>query len=338
MFTIITLAYNRLDYTRQSLEAMRSQTYKDLEIIVVNNGATSEIIDYLINVKASDNRVKIVHFKENQFWDNGDQIMLRVCCNAALKEATGEYIFYQSDDDLMANDYVEKMVKLFGDNPDCTSAAGIIKHIDAQGQMLDKGSRTVNYRPRYMPGHLLVLNTLCKGEYGNEVMFSAPGTVFTFKREDLVKAGGYHESMEFSQLYGVVPFGTTGFDEAAILYWRRHKDQTNKFTTLTGWIGLRETVELIKDWQIEERWQVFGNGIARYVMRRLWETIYGTAASWFVVNLYFFRFKACLKILKDARSSFYFWRKLPMLLWTERRQLWWYLRPKLQLVKNRVLK
>ncbi len=196
--------------------------------------------------------------------------------------------------------------------------------------MLDKGSRTVNYRPRYMPGHLLALNTLCKGEYGNEVMFSAPGTVFAFKREDLVKAGGYQEAMESSHLYGIVPFGTTGFDEAAILYWRRHKDQTNKFTALTGWQGLRETVELIKDWQIEERWQVFGKDTARYVVRRILENIYGAVSYWFVVSLYFFRFKAALKLLKDAGTSFCFWRQVPVLLWTERRQFWYYLKSQLK--------
>jgi glycosyltransferase involved in cell wall biosynthesis len=51
LFTMITFAYNRFDYTRGSLKAIMEQTYRNLEIIVVNNGATPEITDYLINAK-----------------------------------------------------------------------------------------------------------------------------------------------------------------------------------------------------------------------------------------------------------------------------------------------
>src|SRR5579863_1790179 len=95
LFTIITLAYCRLNFTRQSLKAIMDQTYKNLEIIVINNGATPEITEYLINVKAADNRIKIVHFPENQFSEDDHALTFRVCFTAALKEVTGEYIFYQ---------------------------------------------------------------------------------------------------------------------------------------------------------------------------------------------------------------------------------------------------
>ncbi len=334
LFTIITVTHSRFDFLRQALKEIMGQTYKNLEIIVVNSGATQEIIDYLIDTKVSDDRIKIVHFKENQYSDDDPLAVARVCFNAALEIATGNYVFYQSDDDLIANDYVEKMVKLFKDDPDCTSAAGFVKCMDGTGRLLDEGPRATDYRPRYMPGHLLALNKLCEGEYGNDVLFNAPGTIFTFKREDLVKAGGYHMAVELSHLYGIVPFGITGFDETAFLYWRRHKDQANLKILAVGHVGTVESVSLIKDWQIEGRWQVFGKDIARYVVRRMLENAYAWAGYWFVVSVYHFRFKAALRMLKDAGRSFYFWRKLPALLWIEKKQFWWYLRPKLQGIRG----
>jgi hypothetical protein len=247
-----------------------------------------------------------------------------------LKAATGEYLFFLADDDLISNDYVEKMVALFQGNPECTSAAGLPERIDASGRLLE-AARIANFRPRYMPGHLLALSTL-NGEVPDMdiLMFSTSNNIWTIKREALVKEGGFPLSFELGNLYGIVPFGVTGFDETAIIYFRRWEGQMNKQELAQGYIGFQETLRLLKDWRIQQRWQVFGKDAARYVVRRIKEINCRSASGWFVFSLYNFRFKASLKILTDAGGSFYFWRKLPGLLWSERRQFWWYLRPKIR--------
>ena len=335
LFTIITLTYDRFDLVRKSLEAMIDQTYKNLEIIIVNNGATLDITNYLTNIKKSDNRIKIIHFSENQFFYNDPLNIIKVCFNAALKEAKGDYVFYQSDDDLMSNDYVEKMVTLFKDNPQCTSAAGLVKDIDIEGRLfldsfLNKEPRVANHRPRYMPGYLLALNTLSEDKYFPSIIFSAPGCIFTFKREELIKAGGYCKSVEWSHMYGIVPFGITGFDETAFFYWRRHKNQANLThgPMTSGFLGLAEAIAFIKDWQIEKRWQIFGHDLAKYIVQKLLNNIYKQAAHWFAINLLHFRFNLCLKILKDGGGrSLTFWRMLPAAFWNNKIQILLFFRP-----------
>ena len=123
----------------------------------------------------------------------------------------------------MALDYVERMVRLFEDNPDCTTAAGRYVSIyeDDSVNKEELNNRKTNFRPRYMPGHELALATLKRKDAGT--IFSAPGTIFTLKRDVFLKYGGFHRAIEWSQLYGIVPFGVTGFDEDAIYYWRRHE-------------------------------------------------------------------------------------------------------------------
>ena len=61
----------------------------------------------------------------NQFSLDDPSLYITVTWNAALKEATGDYVWIQEDDDFLADDYAEKMVALFEENPECTTAAGL---------------------------------------------------------------------------------------------------------------------------------------------------------------------------------------------------------------------
>ena len=310
LFTIIMDTYNRPAMLKEAVDALFRQTYNNLEIILINNAATPETIAYLNEITVRDKRIKLLHFKENQYSPEDPVKMLDTCLNPALKMATGDYVWYQSDDDLIADDYVEKMVALFRDNPECTTAAGLPVSIDINGKVMPE-PRISNFRSRYVRGNVLTLNYL----YGGK-MFSAPGTIFTIKRGVLVKTGGFHRSIEYSQLYGIVPFGISGFDETAIFYWRRHESQLNKQLTASGWSGIREEFGLLKDWEIGQRWQVFGKKTAMKVVHLIENKVCGCAAMWFSVSLFSLRFKAALRIASQIWNHPVFWAKLPKTLFT----------------------
>jgi len=305
LFTIIIDTYYRPAMLKEAVNALLRQTYGNLEIILINNGATKETIEYLYEVAVLDKRVKLLHFKENQYSPNDPVKMLDTCLNPALKMATGDYIWYQSDDDLIADDYVEKMVALFQGNPECTTAAGLTVSIDIEGNVIPE-PRISNFRPRYIPGHTLALDSLRDGK-----MFSAPGTIFTIRRDVLIRAGGFHRCIERSHLYGIVPFGVTGFDETAIFYWRRYDSQLNKQLSTRGWIGTDIAFALLKDWEIERRWQVFDKEVAREVVTRIENKIYENAAKCFAINLFFLRFPASWRVASKIWYRWSFLRKIP---------------------------
>ena len=301
-FTVIMDTYYRPAMLKEAVEALFRQTYDNLEIILVNNGATEETVEYLHQVEAIDKRVKLVHFQENQFsWD--DPGLVVNCWNAALEVATGDYIWYQADDDLIADDYAGKMVALFQGNSDCTTAAGVMVAMDSSGTVIDQRPRSSDFRPRYMPGHLLALDIL----RGGKVLFNPTGTVFTIRRDVHVKMGGYHRSILLSHHYGMVPFGVTGFDETAHFYWRRHDGQLGNMAATKGWIGIDEERALLKEWEIEKRWQVFGADVAKEVVSTLEYRNRQRAADWFVLNLGAWRFSACLRIFRRMWYCGSFW-------------------------------
>lgn len=308
-FTVIMDTYYRPAMLKEAVEALFRQTYDNLEIILVNNGATPETVEYLHQVEALDKRVKLVHFQENQFtWK--DPVMLVNCWNAALEVATGDYLWYQADDDLIADDYAEKMVDLFRGNPECTSAAGLTVTVDQSGKILEnisgEESRNSNFRPTYMPGHLLALDML----RGGKVLFGSPGTVFSFRRDVQVKAGGYHRSILLSHHYGLLPFGVTGFDETALFYWRRHQGQMSGIASARGWLGIDEDRALLKDWEIGKRWSVFGADVAKEVVSTLEKRTCQNAANWFVINFSLGRIPACMRIFSKMWHSPSFWQSL----------------------------
>ena len=102
-FTIILLTYNRPGFLRQSASAVLEQTYDNLEIILINDGATVETRELLHELESKDKRIRLLHFKENQYSPSDPHRMFAACFNPALEMSTGNYIWHQDADDCNDN-------------------------------------------------------------------------------------------------------------------------------------------------------------------------------------------------------------------------------------------
>lgn len=308
-FSVIIDTYFRPRLLKVAVEAVLRQTYENVELILVSNGATSETLDYLDDISAKDQRVKLVHFTENQYKPNQPGLIVEACYNAGLKAATGDYVLHQADDDVIADDYVDKMVALFAANAACSTAAGLPSSIDIDGNLLPE-PRTANFRPRYTDGHVVALDSLRGG-----TMYRAPGEIFAIKRDVLIAAGGYHPAVELSQVYGIVPFGVTGFDETALFYWRRHAGQLSKQLEADGFASIDEVVSVIRDWDLEGRWRVFGPKVAREVVCELQSQVESAAAQRVGYNIRTLEPRAAYHIVRSCSRYPGFWRRLPLAVW-----------------------
>jgi hypothetical protein len=313
--SVIIDAFWRADLLKESVRSVRQQSYEKLEIILIDNGAEPEVKACLNEEAASDKRISLIHFEENQYSEDDPMRMVDICLNAGLNRATGKYVWYQSYDDFIASDYLERMARLFSNNPNCTSAAGLPVSVDLSGSLIEHGVRTQNIRDCYVHGRDLALDSLRGGN-----MFAAPGTIFTLPRELLIKSGGYHRNVEDSQMFGIVPFGESGFDDKAEFFWRRHGGQLNKKINATGRIFVREQADMLKRWNIEGRWRVYGDDIADEVVTTLSRKQAHTAARLVAQNFADLRYAACIRTVSMIGMHGYFWRRLPGALWTKRQQ------------------
>jgi len=318
IFTVHIDVFFNLPLFREAIKSIQDQTYQNMEIIISNNGADQEITDFILETKKVDKRVKVLTYENNIFSYDDPLEYCDLLYNNALKIAEGKYHFRQSYDDIMALDYIERMARLFDENTECISAAGLPIRIDIEGrvrprEISERSKRSHNLRPRYMPGHEMALD--CLNPEGGK-MFSAPGTIFSFRKNALIKYGGFHRSTEWGQLFGIAPFGITGFDEEAIFYARSHSGQLNKELYQRGWIGVKENSSMFNDLNIKERWSSsFGEDVARYALSRMITLIYEPAAVCTVICFFTFNFKGAARAFFDSCWQLHYWKALPKAIW-----------------------
>jgi glycosyltransferase involved in cell wall biosynthesis len=100
-FSIILPCYNVEKYIRVCIDSILQQTYKDFEVILVDDGAKDSTPRICDEYAEKDARVKVIHKP------NGGQADAR---NVGLEAAQGDYICYMDSDDLLANDNVLQLL------------------------------------------------------------------------------------------------------------------------------------------------------------------------------------------------------------------------------------
>ena len=101
--SVIIPVYNSEKYIKKCLESILSQTYKNYEIIVVNDGSTDNT-KMILEEYANNYSDKIIHIEQA----NKGVAKTR---NEAMQIAKGEYIAFIDNDDYIEEDYLEKFVK-----------------------------------------------------------------------------------------------------------------------------------------------------------------------------------------------------------------------------------
>ena len=100
--SIIIPVYNVEQYLAQCLDSVINQTYKNIEIICVNDCSLDNSFKILDEYSKNDKRIKIIN-REN----NGG---LSAARNTGLDNASGKYIYFLDSDDWIDLDYIEKML------------------------------------------------------------------------------------------------------------------------------------------------------------------------------------------------------------------------------------
>ena len=133
LISVIVPYYNSAKYFESCLQSIINQTYKKLEIILVDDGSTDESRDIAKKYKGIDNRITILYKK------NGGVSSAR---NYGLEYAHGDIIAFVDSDDSIEVDMYEKMMAEFDADTDIVCCG--INRINIQGKKINKISQTAN--------------------------------------------------------------------------------------------------------------------------------------------------------------------------------------------------
>lgn len=159
LISIIVPVFNNEDTIRRCVDSVRQQSYKNTEIILVDDGSTDNCGAICDEYTKIDERVRVIH-KEN-----GGQSSARNC---GLNIANGSLIGFVDSDDFIAIDMYEKLYDLLFENEAQIACAGI-QTIDEGGNPLftfapDSGEIILYNREDALGEHLVgkrITTSLC---------------------------------------------------------------------------------------------------------------------------------------------------------------------------------
>ena len=100
--SIIVPAYNSEKFIEKCINTVAEQTYKEFEMIIINDGSTDSTLDIINSFKEKYNWLRVITI------ENHGQGYAR---NLGIKEAEGDYILFLDSDDLLKRDTLEKTIK-----------------------------------------------------------------------------------------------------------------------------------------------------------------------------------------------------------------------------------
>lgn len=101
LVSIIVPVYNVEQYLIRCVDSILNQSYKNIEIILVNDGSTDQSLEVCKVLEKKDSRIKVI---------NQQNLGLSEARNAGLKYATGDYIGFVDSDDYIENRMIENLL------------------------------------------------------------------------------------------------------------------------------------------------------------------------------------------------------------------------------------
>lgn len=178
--TISVACYNVESFIPKNIDCILNQTYRNIEIILVNDGSTDSSGELCNKIASADNRVKVIHK------DNGGLGSAR---NAALDAATGEYIYFVDIDDRIDFDLIERILKIAQTNNTDIVIFGLDIH-DVNNGTVDKNR---------FPDKVIINNEELKNIFVDEVYFKKHGNGFVcnkFYNRNFIENNGFRFGSE----------------------------------------------------------------------------------------------------------------------------------------------
>jgi glycosyltransferase involved in cell wall biosynthesis len=126
LVSIVIPVHNGEEYIKEAIDSCLNQTYKNIEIIVVDDESTDNTLKIL---REYGDRITVIHVEKQNGLGN--------VLNIGIRASKGEYIARMDADDVMYPDRISKQLDYMLSNPNCVAVGGQIDIIDKDGNITD---------------------------------------------------------------------------------------------------------------------------------------------------------------------------------------------------------
>jgi GT2 family glycosyltransferase/glycosyltransferase involved in cell wall biosynthesis len=176
--SVVVVGANDFDLTSKSVESVLTHTDKDVEVILVDNGSESGVLENLID-KFRDTRVSIPSVGANRSFGEGS--------NIGAESATGEILVFLNNNVIVTENWLEPLVHELQANPNVGAVGPNFLYPDGSireaGAFLDKNARSVQ-RGKGQASGADLLNEKRDVQYLSE-------DCFAIRKKDFLKVGGF---------------------------------------------------------------------------------------------------------------------------------------------------
>lgn len=152
LVSVIINVYNCKEYLPISLESVRQQTYKNLEVILVDDASTDGSSEFCDEYCKRDDRFRVIHHEKNT-GVSGPR-------NTGLRVARGEYIYFMDSDDYLHSEAIEALVDAIKETGLDLAAFDFIWHGDLNG---DTHSKREKKPIEIIPSEQMIFEMLTRG-------------------------------------------------------------------------------------------------------------------------------------------------------------------------------
>src|SRR5437868_2195931 len=110
LVSVVMCTYNGSRFVAEQIESICSQTYKELQVIIVDDASSDNTYDIVTQWAAKDPRI--------QAYRNENNIGFNLNFNKACKLATGDFIAIADQDDIWELTKIEKLMSKINESPD----------------------------------------------------------------------------------------------------------------------------------------------------------------------------------------------------------------------------
>lgn len=135
--SIIIPVYNSEKYLKKCLDSILNQTYKDFEVLVINDGSKDQSWKVMEEYQQKDKRILIY---------NQENMGVAKTRNKGIQLAKGEYVTFVDNDDYLKNDYLEQFVNASLEND---IVIGGYERVDTKGNVLHEFQLKNTYWAKY---------------------------------------------------------------------------------------------------------------------------------------------------------------------------------------------